>query len=113
MLHLVLWKCTAGSPIPFSYIFRLTGTLPGASQGLLLSFPHQSLAPVETHTEMTGLCPHHIPDKIGEPVDDRLHPADELQVLCFANPLLDQEHNKTGWDKGHGKDDANGHKDVY
>lgn len=60
----------------------------------------------------TVLCPHHIPDEIGEPVDDGLHPADELQVLRFADPLLNQEHNKAGWDKGHRKDDTNRHKDV-
>lgn len=56
---------------------------------------------------------YHVPDKIGEPVDDRLHSADELQVLRFADALLDQEHDKAGRDEGHREDDTDGHKDVH
>lgn len=58
-------------------------------------------------------CSYHVPDKIGEPVDDRLHSTDELQVLCFADALLDQEHDKAGRDEGHRKDDTDRHKDVH
>lgn len=32
---------------------------------------------------------YHVPDKFGEPVDNRLHSSDELQVLHFADELLD------------------------
>ena len=56
---------------------------------------------------------YHVPDKFGEPVDDRLHSADELQVLRFADALLDQEHDKAGRDEGHREDDTDGHKDVH
>lgn len=56
---------------------------------------------------------YHIPHEIGEPVDDRLHSTDELQVLCFADPLLDQEHNKAGRDEGHREDDTDGHEDIH
>ena len=56
---------------------------------------------------------YHVPDKIGEPVDDRLHSTDELQVLRFADALLDQEHDKAGRDKGHREDDTDGHEDVH
>ena len=31
---------------------------------------------------------YNVPHKTGEPVDDRLHSSDELQVLHFADVLL-------------------------
>lgn len=79
-----------------------------------LSFLSLSIHGPDRHYKDTaGLCPYHIPDKIREPVDDWLHATDELQVFCFADPLLDQEYNKAGWDEGHRKDDTDGHKDIH
>lgn len=80
--------------------------------GCFFFIPMSLQSPSRFRQRWTVLCPHHIPDEIGEPVDDGLHPADELQVFRFADPLLNQEHNKAGWDKGHRKDDTNRHKDV-
>ena len=56
---------------------------------------------------------YHVPDKFGEPVDNSLHSSDELQVLHFADELLDQEHNKAGWEEGHYSSDTDGHKHVH
>lgn len=68
---------------------------------------------METHTAAADRGAYHIPHKVGEPVDDGLHSTDELEVLRFADPLLDQEHDKAGWDEGHRKDDTDGHKDIH
>ena len=68
---------------------------------------------MEVYGAAAGGWSYHVPDKIGEPVYDRLHSADELQVLRFADALLDQEHDKAGRDEGHREDDTDGHKDVH
>jgi hypothetical protein len=34
-------------------------------------------------------------------------------MLCLAHPLLDQVEDKAGWDKGHGKNDANGNHGIH
>lgn len=52
--------------------------------------------------------PYHIPDKVGQPVDHRLHTTDELQVFSLADPFLDKEDHKAGRNEGHGKDHTNG-----
>lgn len=52
--------------------------------------------------------PYHIPDKVGQPVDDRLHTTDELQVFGLADTFLDKEDHKAGRNKGHGKDHTDG-----
>lgn len=51
---------------------------------------------------------YHVPDKVCQPVDHWLHPTYELQVLGFADALLDQENYEAGRDKGHGEDHADG-----
>lgn len=55
---------------------------------------------------------YHIPDKISQPVEERLHSTNELQVLGFVHSLLDEEDHKAGWDEGHGENDADGHQNV-
>lgn len=34
-------------------------------------------------------------------------------MFGLAHSLLDQENHKTGWHKGHGKNDTDGNQDVY
>lgn len=55
---------------------------------------------------------HHVPGEVGQPVDGGVDAANELQVLGFANALLDEEEDKAGGDEGHGEDDADGHHHV-
>lgn len=73
----------------------------------------RSTARTEVYTAAAGRRSYHVPDKIGQPVDDGLHSADELQVLCFADPLLDQEHDEAGRNEGHRKDNTDGHEDIH
>lgn len=62
---------------------------------------------------LTGLAyTYHIPDKVGQPVEQRLHSADKLHVFCFIHSLLNEKHHKTGRDEGHGEDDADGHQNI-
>lgn len=56
---------------------------------------------------------HHIPNKVGQPVEQGLHATDELHMFGLCYSLLDEENHKTGRDKGHGEDDANGHQHVH
>lgn len=56
---------------------------------------------------------HHIPDEVGQPVEQRLHSADELHVFGFIDSLLDEEDHETGWDEGHGKDHTDGYQYVH
>lgn len=56
---------------------------------------------------------HHVPSKVAQPVGDGLHPTDELQMLGLADPLLDEEEHKAGWDEGHGEDHADGDQHVH
>lgn len=55
---------------------------------------------------------HHVPGEVGQPVDGGVDAADKLQMLGFANPLLDEEEDKAGGDEGHGEDDTDGHHHV-
>lgn len=55
---------------------------------------------------------HHIPQKVGEPVEERLNSADELHVFGFIHSLLNEEDHKAGWDEGHGEDDADGDQNI-
>lgn len=55
---------------------------------------------------------YHVPCKIGQPVYSGVDAADELQVLGFAHPLLDEEEDKAGGDEGHGEDNADGHHHI-
>lgn len=56
---------------------------------------------------------HHVPDEVGQPVEQRLHSADELHVFGLADALLDEEDHKASWDEGHGKDDADGDQNIH
>lgn len=60
-------------------------------------------------TKMT----YHIPDKVGQPVEEGLYSTNELHVFSLVHSLLDEKDHKTGRHKGHGKDDANGHEHVH
>lgn len=60
------------------------------------------------HSHKARFSPYHIPDKVGKPVDHRLHTTDELQVLSLADTFLDEEDHKAGRNKGHGKDHTDG-----
>lgn len=55
---------------------------------------------------------YYVPGKTGDPVDRRVYSADELQMLGFADPFLDEEEDEAGGDEGHGKDDTDGHHHV-
>lgn len=55
---------------------------------------------------------YHVPEEVGQPVDQRTDAADKLEVLGLSDPLLDQVEDKTGRDEGHGKDDANCHDGI-
>lgn len=56
---------------------------------------------------------HHVPGEVGQPVEQRLHAADELHVLGCTDALLDEEDHKASRDEGHGKDHADGHQHVH
>lgn len=55
---------------------------------------------------------YHVPNKVGQPVKERLHSADELHVFGFVHSLLDEEDYETRRDKGHGEDHAYGNQHV-
>lgn len=61
---------------------------------------------------MRKAATHHVPGKIGQPVDGRVDATDKLQMLGLAHPLLDEEEDKAGGDEGHGEDNADGHHHV-
>lgn len=56
---------------------------------------------------------YHIPDKVGQPVKERLHSADELHVFGLVHSLLDEEDYKACRDKGHGEDHADGNQHIH
>lgn len=58
------------------------------------------------------VVPYHVPNKVGQPVKERLHSADELHVFGFVHSLLDEEDNETRGDEGHGEDHADGNQHV-
>lgn len=55
---------------------------------------------------------HHVPSKIGQPVDGRVDAADKLQMLGLAHTLLDEEKDEAGGDEGHGEDNTDGHHHI-
>lgn len=60
------------------------------------------------------VCPsHHVPSEVGQPVEQRLHAADELHVFGCVDSLLDEEDHKARRDEGHGKDHADGHQHIH
>ena len=56
---------------------------------------------------------HHVPYVVWQPVDDRIHPADKLQVLGFGWSFSNKKHDKAGWYKWHGNDDKYGDHKIY
>jgi len=67
--------------------------------------------PLQTSTGLYRLPsdpPHHVPDVVGQPVDDGVTAAHELQVFGLRGFLRDQEHHEAGRHKGHGHDDEDG-----
>ena len=71
-------------------------------------------AGINTHSPPLCLSssPHHVPYVVGQPVNDRVTPADKLQVLGLGGLLRDQEHDKAGRDERHGHDDEDGDHHV-
>lgn len=61
---------------------------------------------------MKATVTHHVPSKIGQPVDGGVDAADKLQMLGLAHPLLDEEEDKAGGYEGHGEDNADGHHHI-
>lgn len=55
---------------------------------------------------------NHVPQEVGGPVDSWVDTADKLQVLGAGDSLLNQNHDKTGRDEGHGKDDTGSNQDI-
>lgn len=55
---------------------------------------------------------HHVPNIVGQPVDDRVTAAHELQVLSLGGLLRHQKDHKAGWDKGHGYDDEDSNDHI-
>lgn len=55
---------------------------------------------------------NHVPQEVGGPVDGWVDTADKLQVLGAGDSLLNQNHDKTGRDEGHGKDDTGSNQDI-
>lgn len=56
---------------------------------------------------------YHVPDKVGQPVEEGLYSADKLHVFGLVHSLLNEEDNKTGRDKGHGEDHADGYQHIH
>lgn len=56
---------------------------------------------------------YHIPHKVCQPIEERLHSADELHVFGLVDPLLDEEDHEAGGDEGHGKDHADRDQHVH
>ncbi|PWA16013.1 hypothetical protein CCH79_00019352, partial [Gambusia affinis] len=60
-----------------------------------------------------ALCPaHHVPDVVGQPVDDRVTATDELQMFGFSGFLCNQENHKAGRYEGHGNNNEDGNHHV-
>lgn len=56
---------------------------------------------------------HHVPEKVGKPVDQRTDSANKLQMFGLGGTFLNEVEDKAGWNEGHGKDDANGHHRIH
>lgn len=56
---------------------------------------------------------HHVPEKVGDPVDQRADSTNKLQMLGLGDTFLNEVEDEAGWDEGHGKDDANGHHCIH
>lgn len=67
---------------------------------------------VRWDSSMKTIVTHHVPSKIGQPVDGRVDATDKLQMLGLAHPLLDEEEDKAGGYEGHGEDNTDGHHHV-
>lgn len=55
---------------------------------------------------------YHIPEEVGWPVDSGVDTTHKLQMFGARNPLLDQNHHKTGRNKGHGEDNTGSNQHV-
>lgn len=60
-----------------------------------------------------GKGAHHIPDVVGDPVNDAVDATDDLQMLSLDWTLVDQKEDKTCRDKRHGTDDEDGYQHVW
>ena len=60
-----------------------------------------------------ALGSHHVPEEVGDPVDQGADATDELEMLGLGDPFLYQVEHKACWDEGHGKDHAYGHHRIH
>lgn len=56
---------------------------------------------------------YHVPEEVGQPVDEWTDTADKLQVFGLGDPLLDEIENEAGRHKGHSEDDTDGHHCIH
>lgn len=56
---------------------------------------------------------YHVPEVVGQPVDQGADAADELQVLGLGGALPDEVEDEAGRDEGHGEDDTDGHGRIH
>lgn len=56
---------------------------------------------------------HHIPKKVGQPIEVWLNSADKLHMLGLIHSFLNKKDNKAGGNEGHGEDHTNGNQHVY
>ena len=55
----------------------------------------------------------HVPGVVCQPVQDRFHSTDELQVLGLRHPLLNEVEDEACWNEGHGEDHTDGHQHIH
>lgn len=55
---------------------------------------------------------HHVPHVVGQPVDDRVAAAHELQVFGLGGLFSHEEHHEARWHEGHGHDNEDGNHHV-
>lgn len=56
---------------------------------------------------------HHVPEKVGDPVDHRADSTNKLQMFGLGDTFLNEVEDEAGRDEGHGKDDADGHHSIH
>ena len=79
---------------------------------LILQFSPRKQRKTDPKLRWDHQC-YHVPQVVGQPVDQGADPADELQVLGLGGTLSDEVDEEAGWDDGHGEDDADRHCRVH
>lgn len=55
---------------------------------------------------------YHVPEEVGWPINSGVDTTHKLQVFGAWDPLLNQNHHKTGRNKGHGKNNTGSNQYV-